>query len=193
MKRMGWAVVVTAVGVLLGSSLSGCGEERADGGGSGPGRGAASGSASPTADPLADHDRRFRKIAGACAEATGSPSPSGSSSLDPEAGKYVENQAFRKRVELGPDARCRADAHAKAVLRALRALAEPLDERAVRGALERLGYPVDGVRVVAGGPWFSLAVPDSGLCVTVEPGPPPTAEGHGVYYEGGCERPRGGH
>ncbi len=151
----------------------------------------------------AEHDRAFPEVAAACADVASGPSatpsttPSGTGSPDPEAAKYAENHAYLTTVRMTPEAECRGGAHAKRIAAALtqRAAKAPLGADAVSDVLAGLGYPgrehlVEGS---AGALGFTFMLPGVGPCITGKVGPPVVVEAHGVYVEGGCNRPRGGH
>ncbi|WP_411104017.1 hypothetical protein [Streptomyces sp. cmx-4-9] len=163
---------------------------------------------SPTGDPAAAataaHDKAFPDIAARCAaesaEATAAPGGSAEPSAlptDPEAAKYAENHAFKKQRQLTPRARCRGEAHAQRIRQALTAqgAAAPATEDALKSALSAWGYPpANGAVYRSGGALgFSYLVPGAGPCVTGRLGQPAEVQAHGVYVEGGCTEPRGGH
>lgn len=152
-------------------------------------------------------------MAARCATATASPAASasvsasgdGAAPADPEARKYAENHAYRQQTELNPAARCRGEAHA-ARIRAKLAAAPVTDPAGLTALLRGLGYPVGSGDVYEGnavqGPGFALMLPGTGPCVSGRAGAPATAgasaaparaEAHGVYLEGGCKEPAGGH
>ncbi|MFJ3881089.1 hypothetical protein ACIPW5_27045 [Streptomyces sp. NPDC090077] len=162
----------------------------------------------PTADPNAAF---LAEAAARCATATASPSASASASgdgaapADPESRKYAENHAYRQQTELSPAARCRGEAHA-ARIRAKLAAAPVTDPAGLTALLRGLGYPVGSGDVYEGnavqGPGFALLIPGTGPCVSGRAAAPATAgaspaparaEAHGVYLEGGCKEPVGGH
>ncbi|EFL13847.1 hypothetical protein [Streptomyces sp. C] len=43
------------------------------------------------------------------------------------------------------------------------------------------------------GPGFALMLPGTGPCVSGRAADPARVEAHGVYLEGGCKEPAGGH
>ncbi|MFI5764517.1 hypothetical protein ACIA8F_26765 [Streptomyces sp. NPDC051563] len=160
--------------------------------------------AARAAEAVARHDALFPAIAARCADAaTAAASPgaaAGGSPADPEAGKYAENHAYKQQARLTPGARCRGDAHAARIRAAMaggsggKGAPHTVDE--VRALLTGLGYGFDAGGVYGTGAVnvsFVLSVPESGPCVTGRLGPPLTVEAHGVYAEGGCPEPRGGH
>ncbi len=119
---------------------------------------------------------------------------------DPEARKYAGNHAFKQQARLTPGARCRGDAHAARIKAAVAGgsggKGAPHTAEEVRAVLTELGYGFDGGGVHGTGSVnvsFVLSVPESGPCVTGRLGPPVTVEAHGMYVEGGCLEPRGGH
>ncbi|KQV09922.1 hypothetical protein ASE03_26350 [Kitasatospora sp. Root187] len=155
----------------------------------------------------AEHDRAFPEVAAACADVASGPSttpsttpstkPGGSSSPDPEQAKHAENHAYLTTVRMTPEAECRGGAHAKRITAALtlRAAKASLGADDVYDVLAGLGYPrrehlVEGS---AGALGFTFMLPGVGPCITGKVGPPVVVEAHGVYVEGGCNRPRGGH
>ncbi|MFD5143184.1 hypothetical protein [Streptomyces sp. NPDC058401] len=163
--------------------------------------------AARAAEAVARHDALFPAIAARCKDAatgaTAAASPgatAGGLPADPEAGKYAENHAYKQQARLTPEARCRGDAHAARIRAAMaggsggKGAPHTVDE--VRALLTGLGYGFDAGGVYGSGAVnvsFVLSVPESGPCVTGRPGPPLTVEAHGVYVEGGCLEPRGGH
>ncbi|MFI6285896.1 hypothetical protein ACIBCM_14250 [Streptomyces sp. NPDC051018] len=198
MKRSTGIAVTTgaALGALL--MMTGCGQERGDAAGGG----GAAASATPSSPSLSEavealrkkHDSRYPGVAELCPDTAdaASPTPGASRTLDPEAAKYAENNAYKSQKRLVGADLCRANAHARRVLPAVK---DARDEQTVLSALERLGYPRDGVQfnTFDGELGFSLGVPDSGMCVTTRLGAKPKAEAHGTYMEGGCVEPTGGH
>lgn len=198
------AAAVLALGLL---ALTRCGTTHA---------GAGVTPASPTGSPQADasasaaaaasaasaaHDAAFPEVAARCAGAGTAPPPGsgepGALPTDPEAAKYAENHAFKQQSGFTAAARCRGEAHAQRLRKALTGpgATPPADEAALAAALERLGYhnAAGSVHRTAGGLGFSLFVPEVGPCVTADLGTPVSFEAHGVYAEGGCTEPRGGH
>ncbi|MER5760420.1 hypothetical protein [Streptomyces sp. NPDC002082] len=160
--------------------------------------------AAQAAAAVARHDALFPAIAARCADvATGGASPgatAGELPADPEARKYAENHAFKQQAQLTPGARCRGDAHAARIKAAVAGgsggKGAPHTVEEVRALLTGLGYGFDSGGVYGSGAVnvsFVLSVPESGPCVTGRLGPPLTVEAHGVYVEGGCLEPRGGH
>ncbi|MEU9034995.1 hypothetical protein AB0D45_08790 [Streptomyces sp. NPDC048352] len=146
------------------------------------------------------HAAFFAEVAARCAGATAPPASAsagtGAAPQDPESRKYAENHAYRQQTELSPAARCRGEAHAARIRAAL--AATPVTGAAELTALLRgLGYPAGGGDVFegsgAGGPGFALPVPGGGPCVSGRAGTPARVETHGVYLEGGCKEPTGGH
>ncbi|MFJ4775976.1 hypothetical protein [Streptomyces sp. NPDC088762] len=163
---------------------------------------------SPAPDPSAAaaaaraaHDEAFPEVAARCAGS--GPATAGSSGgpaplpTDPEAAKHAENNAFKQKRPLTGEARCRGDAHAQRIKKALTGpgVTVPATEAELVAALTRLGYePVNGSVYRTGGALgFSYLVPGTGPCVTGWFGSPAKVEAHGVYMEGGCTEPRGGH
>ncbi|MFE6128814.1 hypothetical protein ACFQ6Q_11160 [Streptomyces sp. NPDC056437] len=187
-----------AAGLLLALAvplLAGCGAEKAAE--QAAERAAASASASYEAarkTAKAEHDRRFKDVALICSDGVPSASPeaTASRSMDPEAQKYAENHAFKRKAPLSGDAACRGEAHAKRVARGLGGVR---DEPALRAALGRLGYGSADLEVyeTGGSLGFTFLVPDAGPCITGLLRTPPEVESHGFYMEGGCKEPKGGH
>ncbi|MFD2122276.1 hypothetical protein ACFSNO_26460 [Streptomyces cirratus] len=118
---------------------------------------------------------------------------------DPEARKYAENHGYKTQARLTPAARCRGDAHAariKAALDGPDGKGVPRTTEELRVLLTGLGYRVESQDVYGSAPdnlMFVLSVPESGPCVTGYLGSPVKIEAHGMYMEGGCHEPRGGH
>ncbi|MFF1411685.1 hypothetical protein ACFVX6_18165 [Streptomyces sp. NPDC058289] len=202
----------TRVGALLlaagAIALTGCGTRTA---GAGDAAEPPAPSVAPSVDyaaqaaaAVARHDALFPAIAARCADvATGgaSPgSPAGELPADPEARKYAENHAYKQQARLSPGARCRGDAHAARIKAAVAGgpggKGAPHTVEELRAVLTGLGYGFDAGGVYGSGAVnvsFVLSVPESGPCVTGRLGPPLTVEAHGMYVEGGCLEPRGGH
>lgn len=160
--------------------------------------------AAQAAAAVARHDKLFPAIAARCADlGTGGAGPQATARelpADPEARKYAENHAFKQQAELTPGARCRGDAHAARIAAAVKGGAggkgAPHTAEELRAVLTGLGYGFDAGGVYGSGAVnvsFVLSVPESGPCVTGRLGPPVTVLAHGVYVEGGCLEPRGGH
>ncbi|MFI0982029.1 hypothetical protein ACH4SP_34100 [Streptomyces sp. NPDC021093] len=196
------AAAVLALGLL---TLTACGTTHA-GTGTGPTPPAAL--SSPTAPDLAAsaaktaHDKAFPGVAARCKGVGGTNPSTGPGKpeplpTDPEAAKYAENHAFKQQVRLAPEARCRGEAHAQRIKKALTGpgATAPANEADLTTALTRLGYEADNGSVHRTGDalGFSLFVPGIGPCVTGQLGTPATFEAHGAYVEGGCTEPRGGH
>lgn len=209
MRRTTWtAVVLLSAGLL---ALTACGTKSATGGASsGAPATPTSGPATPTSGPsaqaaaaLARHDKLFPDVATRCtgkgAPLSATPSTPGSAPADPEAGKYAENHAFKMQVDLTPEAKCRGEAHAQRISKALTGAGRtaPQTVADLSTALEGLGYKVGGEAVDSytngGGLGFDLWIPETGPCLTGRLGSPIRIEAHGVYMEGGCHEPRGGH
>ncbi|WP_329193297.1 MULTISPECIES: hypothetical protein [unclassified Streptomyces] len=198
--------VLLATGLL---ALTACGTTVAPGAGS-----AAASSAAPSATASVDyaaraaaaverHDKLFPEIAARCAgKAEVLPTPVGTPAglpTDPEARKYAENHGYKTQAGLTPASRCRGEAHAERIKAALGGpdgKGTPRTTEELRSLLTGLGYRPDGRDVYGSGPQdlaFVLSVPESGPCVTGYLGTPVRIEAHGVYLEGGCHEPRGGH
>ncbi|MFD3514703.1 hypothetical protein [Streptomyces sp. NPDC058657] len=177
------------------------------GAGTGPASSAAATSSPSTPAPEATaakaaHDRAFPDVAARCDGAGGTARATGSAKpvprvTDPEAAKYAENHAFKQQARLSPEALCRGEAHAQRIRKALvgPGAKTPANEAALTAVLVRLGYEADSgtVHRTGGSLGFSSFVPVLGPCVTGRLGSPATFEAHGVYLEGGCTEPRGGH
>ncbi|MFF5703327.1 hypothetical protein ACFY7H_12600 [Streptomyces sp. NPDC012794] len=180
------AALLTAAAVFL---LAGCD--------SAPAAAPAPRAEAPAADPQAAF---LAEVAARCATATASPTPTAPAGEavppDPESRKYAENHAYRQQTRLTPAARCRGEAHA-ARIRAELATAPAANPAELTALLRGLGYPVAGGDVYEGnaaeGPGFALMVPGTGPCVSGRSGAPARVEVHGVYVEGGCREPAGGH
>ncbi|MCP3759761.1 hypothetical protein [Streptomyces sp. TBY4] len=205
--RIRVAALLLAAGAV---ALSGCGTRAA---GAADEAGPPAPSVTPSVDyaaraaaAVARHDRLFPAIAARCAdvgEGTGGASPgpgAGELPEDPEARKYAENHAYKQQAQLTPGARCRGDAHAARIKEAVTGgaggKAAPRTAEELRAVLTGLGYGFDGGGVYESGAVnvsFVLSVPESGPCVTGRLGPPVTVKAHGMYVEGGCLEPRGGH
>ncbi|MFI5533142.1 hypothetical protein ACIA8O_31840 [Kitasatospora sp. NPDC051853] len=153
-----------------------------------------------TTEALAAHDARFPDVALRCAAvtdatATPAPAPGSGDGPAPENPKHAENRAFKTTLALGAPARCRGEAHAARLMAALPRDGMAAGEASVRATAENLGYPRESVQLqldYAPG-LLALFVPGVGPCVTVHFGPKGSAEVHGVYMEGGCLEPKGGH
>ncbi|WP_433544247.1 hypothetical protein ACQPZG_03420 (plasmid) [Streptomyces sp. CA-294286] len=148
------------------------------------------------------HDRKFPDVAARCksgdgAAPTAAPDRPEPVPSDSEAAKYAENHAFKQQTRLTPEARCRGEAHARRIEKALTGpdAAAFVQEAELVTALTRLGYESDDGSVHRTGHTlgFSYLVPGIGPCVTGQLGPRATFEAHGAYLEGGCTEPRGGH
>lgn len=203
MRRLPLAV---AAGLLL---LTACGTERVTSGDSPADSGSPTGARPSTAQDWkkqaekarAEHDKKFRDVAARCTDVAPSPTAvpttaGATEPSDPEADRYRENHAFQQQAPLGPEQQCRGDAHANRITDALRETGGPVpsDEQGVRTVLEELGYPADVTEVYGSGQAlaFSISVPGA-PCVSGAVGPPLNVEAHGVYMEGGCRKPQGGH
>ncbi|MEU8675050.1 hypothetical protein [Streptomyces sp. NPDC048560] len=202
MRRLPLAV---AAGLLL---LTACGTERVTSADGPQDAGSPSSARPSTAEDwkkLADearakHDRKFRDVAARCTDvapsASAGPTGGATEPSNPEADRYRENHAFKQQAPLGPEQQCRGDAHADRITDALRETGGPgpSDEQHVRAVLEKLGYPAEVTEVYGSGQalGFSISVPGA-PCVSGGVGPPLNVEAHGVYMEGGCKEPQGGH
>ncbi|GGT20717.1 hypothetical protein GCM10010271_24870 [Streptomyces kurssanovii] len=199
MKRL--APAMTGVSALLLSLplAAGCGTLVGDDTGASPPRDASS---APGIDHAAQvkaakaaHDRKFPEVAKICADAPAKPSEEPTPSeapTDPWARRVAENHAYKAQARLDNDARCRGDAHARRITAGLEGVH---DEKALRSALGRLGYPPETVEVYETGTatGFTFGIPDAGPCITGTLTDPAKAEAHAHYVEGGCREPKGGH
>lgn len=204
------AAAITAAVLVTGGLLAGCGSKYADSGsdtGSSPTLAAASPASSvPSAQQsweqqqaaaLAAHDRAFPEVAKACAgrstaQPTASPSASAHANPDPENPKYAENHGYLQTAPLNPAQQCRGEAHAARITAAL-AKGAPKDRDGARSLLTGLGY--SDVTLTPSGTviGFTLSVPGVGPCLTGALSTAPKIDVHGMYLEGGCDRPQGGH
>ncbi|WBB57732.1 hypothetical protein O7599_18780 [Streptomyces sp. WMMC500] len=197
-RRGGVAVVAVCLGAVV---AAGCGEES----GSRSGAGTPSGGGSPsTAEEYADaaraeHDRAWPDVAEKCRDVRAEPSAETSAGdhPEPENPKYAENNAYKQTTDVAPDELCRGEAHAARIAAALddAALADPGDERAVRLVLRDLGYAEDRVstQVAASAVGWDVMVAGAGPCISGSTDFPDDIDVHGVYMEGGCTEPAGGH
>ncbi|MET9419440.1 hypothetical protein ABZY06_01705 [Streptomyces sp. NPDC006540] len=198
MKRPAPTVTGVAAVLLALPLLAGCGTVVGDGPGATPTRDASSAPAidheARAKEAKAAHDRKFPEVAKVCADAPAKPSeePTPSAPTDPRARRVAENHAYKTQARLDADARCRGDAHARRITAGLEGVR---DEKALRSALGRLGYPPETVDVYETGaaPGFTFSIPDAGPCITGTLTEPAKAEAHGHYVEGGCTEPKGGH
>ncbi|MER7462390.1 hypothetical protein [Streptomyces sp. NPDC097981] len=152
---------------------------------------------------VARHDKLFPEVAALCAgkggAATAGPDTPDDLPTDPEARKYAENHGYKKQATLTPGSQCRGDAHAariKAALGGSGGKAAPQSTEELSRLLTGMGYKVEPGDVYGSGPGnlsFVLSIPESGPCVTGRLTPPVSVQAHGVYMEGGCREPRGGH
>ncbi|WP_406511774.1 hypothetical protein OG851_08270 [Streptomyces sp. NBC_00161] len=159
--------------------------------------------AAEAAAAVARHDKLFPEVAELC-EGRASAAPAGSAApgelpTDPEARKYAENHAYKNEAALTPATKCRGDAHAARIKKALGGddgKGAPKSKEELSGLLTGMGYKLESAGVYAsstGNLSFVLSVPESGPCVTGHLTPPISVKAHGVYMEGGCNEPRGGH
>ncbi|MFF3428086.1 hypothetical protein [Streptomyces sp. NPDC002602] len=210
-SRMTWAAVVLLAAAL--PALTACGTTKA--GSAGNTTPTAAGSPDPVASGSARHDRLFPDVAARCAakaaETSADPQDDGTNGgtnggessrelpTDPEARKYAENHGYKTQGTLSAESRCRADAHGARIKAALTGAGKtaPSGEAELAGSLKELGYSVSGNEVYRSGGTlgFALFIPEAGPCVTGRwtAGGGLTVEGHGVYMEGGCLEPKGGH
>ncbi|MFF3859910.1 hypothetical protein [Streptomyces sp. NPDC002209] len=149
--------------------------------------------AARAAAAVARHDELFPEVA-----PTGSATP-GEPPTDPGARKYAENHAYKNEATLTPATKCRGDAHAARIRKALGGddgKGAPKSKEELSGLLTELGYRPETGDVYAsstGNLSFVLSIPESGPCVTGRVTAPMSVKAHGVYMEGGCHEPRGGH
>ncbi|MFK0048754.1 hypothetical protein ACIQU4_32595 [Streptomyces sp. NPDC090741] len=159
--------------------------------------------AAQAAAAVVRHDKLFPEVAALC-EGKASVAPTSSAApddlpTDPAARKYAENHAYKNQAALTPAAQCRGDAHAariKAALGGSDGKGAPRTAQELSGLLTGMGYKVETGDVDAsstGNLSFVLSIPESGPCVTGHVRPPVSVQAHGVYMEGGCHEPRGGH
>ncbi|MET9607493.1 hypothetical protein ABZZ17_20890 [Streptomyces sp. NPDC006512] len=156
------------------------------------------------AEAAASDDGGFAAVAAHC-EGRGSgaapvaPDSPGELPADPEARKYAENHAYKQRAGLSDEGKCRGDAHAVRVRKALSGTggaAGPQNPAELTALLQGLGYPVSSGDVYASGGsglGFAVWIPETGPCLSGVLGTPARVEAHGVYMEGGCREPSGGH
>ncbi|MFF4322696.1 hypothetical protein [Streptomyces sp. NPDC001568] len=130
------------------------------------------------------------------------PADPGAGPADPEARKYAENHAYKQQAGLSDAAQCRGDAHAERIRKALAdtgGAGGPRDPGELAALLQGLGYAVTSGDVYAAGSGsgsglgFALWIPGTGPCLSGVLGSPARVEAHGVYMEGGCREPKGGH
>jgi hypothetical protein len=201
-KRLAPTVTGIAAVLLSMPLATGCGVITADGPDAASTRTTQGASGTPGIDyearaeaARAEHDRTFPTVAKICADAPAEPSAEPTPSeepTDPWARRVAENNAYKTQARMDGDARCRGDAHARRITGGLEGVH---DEKALRAALDRLGYPPESVEVydtgVATG--FTFSIPHAGPCVTGTLTAPAQVEAHGHYIEGGCREPKGGH
>ncbi|AUH44963.1 hypothetical protein CXR04_17245 [Streptomyces sp. CMB-StM0423] len=186
---------------------AGCGEESGADSGPGSGTGTPSGGGSPsTAEEYAEatrkeHDRAWPDVARECRDVRPEPSEAvgdGGEGAVPENPKYGENNAYKQTTDVTPDELCRGEAHAVRIAAALKdaAPADLKDEERIRRLFEDLGYTGDTVsaRQNDGGlVWWDVLVAGAGPCISGNTDPAAEIDVHGVYMEGGCTEPAGGH
>lgn len=112
---------------------------------------------------------------------------------------YAANHAFQRRLDLCGEDLARAAAAATQAKQALSRLADT-GPRSVERALVGLGRRPDHVTVTAGASGTTFVVEVAGppgrmsSCLDGSVGPTgATVEPHGIYSEGGCFKPDGGH
>ncbi|MEW2634089.1 hypothetical protein AB0903_21190 [Streptomyces sp. NPDC048389] len=217
------AAVAALLAVALAGCGTGTGNPPGSGTGTGTGTGTETGTGTGTSAPQdaagaeraaqARHDRMFADVAARCPNRaeTERPAPTrtaGEGPADddrandgpqPENPKYAENHAFKKQLPMDGDALCRGTAHAERIARDLTVpggSAPPHAQRVLDGLI-RLGYPKESVHVSQSSDRvrFTVSVPQAGPCVTgdIVAGQGTDVSPHGVYMEGGCVEPVGGH
>ncbi|MGK5629938.1 hypothetical protein, partial [Streptomyces sp. URMC 123] len=132
------------------------------------------------------------------ATASGATAPGGGARSGPPDGppNHADNRAFRGTVPLTAESRCRGEREARRVTAAL-AAPRPgtVSDSAVRDALAGLGYAPDTIEVdppASGRVTFTVGLYPVCLEGSTD-GRTSEVDVHGVYMEGGCERPAGGH
>ncbi|MFD7582441.1 hypothetical protein [Kitasatospora sp. NPDC059817] len=210
MKRARTVMAAGLAAAVAAVALAGCGSVSAPGSATGgtPVGSAPATATTPAREPgqagaeaLARHDRLFPQVAAKCAGVAATPPSAPAAAPTGDGGtwadKYAENHAYKQTVRLLADAQCRGAAHAARIADALRPAGAPavLDEAGLRAALQRLGYPAElvNVRTSAGVPGFDLEIPEAVLCVSGLLTARPDIHPHGMYLDGGCTEPKGGH
>jgi hypothetical protein len=198
MRRGAVAVVAVFLGAVV---AAGCGEE--SGADSGPGTPSSGGSPSSPEEyaeaARKEHDRAWPDVAEKCRDVRPEPTAgAGEGGPVPENPKYGENNAYKQTTEVSPDEQCRGEAHAARIAAALDdvAPADLKDERRIRLALEDLGYAAETVSAYQSGPsavGWDVTVAGAGPCISGNTDWPGETDVHGVYMEGGCTEPTGGH
>ncbi|UYQ60466.1 hypothetical protein [Streptomyces peucetius] len=206
---MGLPFRAAAAAALLAVALTGCGTEASPtASGSGAGTSARQDAAEAESEARARHDRMFTDVAARCAGRGEPVDPTPSRTAEnrhedggpqPENPRYAENHAFKQQAPMDGDALCRGTAHADRIARELTVpggSAAPDAQRVLDGLIG-LGYPKKSVHVSQ---WsdrvrFTVSVPEAGPCVTgdIVAGQDTEVSPHGVYLEGGCVEPVGGH
>ncbi|WP_199551385.1 hypothetical protein [Streptomyces sp. N35] len=116
----------------------------------------------------------------------------------PENPKWAENHGYLQTLRLSPRGACEGAAHREHLQEALSEQKSP-NAAGIQDTLRALDYPQSRVLDLyeSGGlVLFTLDLSDavSGVCLDGSVGPQGARlEEHGVYLEGGCERPKGGH
>jgi hypothetical protein len=208
MKRL--ALPAAVLGVLL---LAACGDQPADGGAESPQESEKSAEESEKSAEEAEyaraaldrHDEKWPEIGAACAEepaaeADGRNDADGEDGQDgpqPENPRHAENDAYRQTMNVPPAERCRGEAHAARIASAM-AEEEGVfgDADQTRELLERLGYGPDGITAKPAGTGvasWDISVSGAGPCISGFTGEPDRITVHGMYLEGGCTKPKGGH
>jgi hypothetical protein len=112
--------------------------------------------------------------------------------------KYAENHMYRATRPLTDAQRCVGEAKARQVTAALEELRPSGDVSAaeVRSALVGLGYPSDRVDSAGAGTGRVAFSVEAAPLVCLEgslDGGAAAVEVHGMYLDGGCTEPQGGH
>ncbi|MFJ2868877.1 hypothetical protein [Kitasatospora sp. NPDC087314] len=201
MRNARRVVVAGVTAGVMAMALAGCGSESA------PGTHVRTATSSPApvpdrAEALARHDRLFPQVAARCAGIAATPAPS-TNAADPTgdggtwADKYAENHGFKQTAPLLADAACRGEAHAARITDALQrsGTSATLSEADLRAVLEGLGYPTRNTNVHPSDavPGFALEIPEVGPCISGLLTSPHAVRPHGMYLDGGCVEPKGGH
>lgn len=197
-----------------------CGDEA---GGDSPRPARSSSSATAAArEVLVEHDRTWPGMAAACdaansprpepadpsgaatggggGEATPLPAERGSGADEPavENPKYAENHAFQQTTDVPEEQLCRGREHAQRINLILGPVApqDRADAERVRALLAEHGYEASAVHAAQAGDAavaWNVFVPGAGPCISGNTDPGGGIEVHGVFMEGGCTEPAGGH
>ncbi|MFF0726106.1 hypothetical protein [Streptomyces sp. NPDC004134] len=199
MRRGAVAVAAVVLGAVV---AAGCGEESGAGGPDTPSSGGSPSTAEEYAEATRkDHDRAWPGIARECRDVRPEPSAEagdGGEGPVPENPKYGENNAYKQTTDVTPGELCRGEGHAARIAAALKdaAPADLGDEDLTRRIFEDLGYTGDTVSARAndgGLVWWDVLVAGAGPCISGTTDPATGIDVHGVYMEGGCTEPAGGH